>query len=222
MKNLRLWIFVGIIVLLFILNHIFGWSQSITPEMLTAELQRAVHESPVQASLLYIVVSMVSSCVLALPGIVFALVAGAVFGPVWGTLLCWGSMSVGAILSFLAGRYFLRDALRPKLAKNKLLNRYLFEGSQKSDVFLLAVTRLVPVFPFNLQNFAYGITDISLSHYTLYTTLFIFPGTMAYTVAAAGVADASVRTVSLIVAVLTIAATLLIARYLRQKAGIEQ
>ena len=51
---------------------------------------------------------------------------------------------------------------------------------------LLLVTRLLPVFPYNIQNFAYGVTDIALLPYTLYTFLFMAPGVALFTVATAG------------------------------------
>ena len=70
--------------------------------------------------------------------------------------------------------------------KNKTLKRLLFDDVGKSDIVLLAITRLVPIFPYNIQNFAYGITDMSLSHYSLYTFLFMIPGVALYTIGTAG------------------------------------
>ena len=105
------------------------------------------------ACALYCVVAIVGCVVLALPGVLFALAAGAVFGPVVGTVLCWASMTLGACGAFCVGRYFLKDALKPRLEKSQLLNRLLFEGADRSDVFVLAVTRLVPVFPFNFLSY---------------------------------------------------------------------
>ena len=55
------------------------------------------------------------------------------------------------------------------------------------------MTRLVPLFPYNLQNFAYGITDIGFAPYAVYSALFMLPGTAAYTVAAAGLVDPANR-----------------------------
>ena len=122
--------------------------------------------------------------------------------------------------SFLVGRYFLKDALKPKLAKSKALNALLFEGAHKSDVYLLAITRLIPVFPFNLQNFAYGITDIKFIPYAVYSALFILPGTAVYTVGAAGIVDAQNRVLCLVVAVVLFAASFAVAYVLKKKADI--
>ena len=183
-------------------------------------LESLVEQNMALACVSYIILSIAGSVVLALPGVLFALAAGAIFGPILGTLLCWLSMSIGAWGAFLVGRYFLKDALKPKLAQNALLNRFLFEGADRSDVFVLAVTRLVPLFPFNLQNFAYGITDIRFIPYALYSALFILPGTAAYTVGAAGILDAESRIVCVVVAVVLFTFSFGLAWFLKRKAGI--
>ena len=53
--------------------------------------------------------------------------------------------------------------------KNKYLRRWLFEETEKSDILILFITRTIPIFPYNLQNFAYGVTDIKFGRYTLFT-----------------------------------------------------
>lgn len=55
------------------------------------------------------------------------------------------------------------------------------------------ITRLVPLFPYNLQNFAYGVTDMPLKTYAVGTFLFMLPGTAMYTFGTAGLADPSIR-----------------------------
>lgn len=220
MKNVKVWIFVAIIVCILIADHFFAWSTWIASGELSRTLESLVNQNLALACLTYVAFSILGSVVLALPGVLFALAAGAIFGPVLGTLLCWLSMSIGAWGSFLIGRYFLKDALKPKLAQNKLLNRFLFEGADRSDVFVLAVTRLVPLFPFNLQNFAFGITDIRFAPYALYSALFILPGTAAYTVGAAGIVDADNRVICIALAVVLLALSFAAAWFLKRKAGI--
>ena len=221
MRNVKLWAFIGIVALVLVLNHVFGWSDLLLNDGMMDSLSTMMRDQPVLAAFIYCVVSFVGSVVLALPGVLFAISAGVLFGPVEGTLLCWISMSFGASFSFIVGRFFLQDALKPKLEKSPALNRILFEGADKSDVYLLAITRLVPVFPFNLQNFAYGITDIKFLRYSVFSALFILPGTAVYTIAAAGVVDEELRVVCIVVAVILLAATLLVARILKKKADIK-
>ena len=121
--------------------------------------------------------------------ITYALIAGTVFHAFWGTILCALSASISAGISFLMGRYFLHDAIRPKLEKNPYIRKYFFSGEKRNLLFLLFLTRTIPVFPFNLQNYAYGITDISFSLYFIASFLFMIPGTAMYTVAFAGLTE---------------------------------
>lgn len=221
MKYAKVWIFAAVVVAICIANHFLGWSDWIANGELQRMLEGMIGENYVLACVVYVILSIVGSVVLALPGILFALAAGAIFGPVMGTLLCWFSMSLGAIGAFIAGRYFLKDALKPKLEQNKMLNEFLFEGADRSDVFVLAVTRLVPLFPFNLQNFAYGVTDIRFAPYALYSALFILPGTAAYTIGAAGIVDGENRALLIAIAVMLFAISFAVAWVLKKKAHIK-
>ena len=221
MKYAKVWIFAAVVVAICIANHFLGWSDWIANGELQRMLEGMIGENYVLACVVYVILSIVGSVVLALPGILFALAAGAIFGPVMGTLLCWFSMSLGAIGAFIAGRYFLKDAIKPKLEQNKMLNEFLFEGADRSDVFVLAVTRLVPLFPFNLQNFAYGVTDIRFAPYALYSALFILPGTAAYTIGAAGIVDGENRVLLIAIAVVLFAISFAVAWVLKKKAHIK-
>ena len=217
MRNAKLWAFIGTAIVLFVLNMVFGWSDALSGTDAMATMRALLEENVLVAGLVYVLVSIVACVVLMMPGFVFALVAGALFGPVWGTLLCWVAVTAGAVTAFVAGRVFLKDAVKPLLAKSPALNKLLFEGAHKSDLYLLAVTRLVPLFPYNLQNFAYGITDVSFGHYALYSAAFLFPGTAAYTVAAAGLVDEGQRLVCFAVAAVLLAATCVAARMLKER-----
>ncbi len=163
MKNKKLWIFIGMIVLIAVLNQIFGWSSYIGDINNLSFLKRIVEENLAIAVLLYIVFTIVGCVVLALPGVTFAILAGLLFGSVLGTICCSVATTIGAVLAFIVGRYFLKDSIKPLVVKNKYLKKWLFDSSGKNELFVLMITRLVPIFPYNLQNFAYGITDIKFS-----------------------------------------------------------
>lgn len=148
--------------------------------------QQLVASHYLAASLLYLIFTAAACVLLALPGVTFAVVAGALFGPWMGSLYCLLGTTLGAVLSFLVGRYFLRDTLRPLVMKNKYLRNALFSERKESALTLLMITRLLPVFPFNLQNFAYGITDIGIIRYTWATFVFMIPGVLFFTLTTAG------------------------------------
>ena len=149
-------------------------------------LKTMVEENIVAALALYIIITIVGCVVLALPGVTFAVIAGMLFGPIWGSFACLLATTVGAMLAFLVGKFFLKDAVKPMLEKNKLMKKLLFSDDRKSDIIILMITRMVPIFPYNLQNFAYGITDIGFWKYSILTFVFMFPGVSFFTIGAAG------------------------------------
>jgi len=185
-KNLKLIIFVLLIVLIFVLNQKFGWSDYLSNTDNLKFLSAMINEHFALAALIYTGLTVIACVVLALPVVTFAILAAVLFGPWWGTLFCLIATTLGAIIAFIAGRFFLKDSIKPMVEKSALLKRLLFDEADKSDVVLLAITRLVPLFPYNIQNFAYGITDISLTHYSLYTFIFMIPGVALYTIGTAG------------------------------------
>ena len=191
-KNKKLLIFILMVVTIVILNKIFDFSRYLSIEELKG-MKSLVKENFVLAVFIYIFATLVGSILLALPGVSFAIVAGVLFGAVYGTILCTLAAGIGAIISFISGRYFLQDKIKPLAMKNKYLRKYVFEDMKKNEVFILMITRLVPLFPFNLQNFAYGVTDMSLSTYSIFTFIFILPGSAMYTIGAAALVDTAKR-----------------------------
>ena len=185
-KHGKLLVFALIIAAVLILNRQFGWSEILgDPENLRF-LSELIGAHLWQAVALYTVLTVVGCVVLALPGATFALVAGMLFGPWLGILACLGATTLGAAAAFLVGRFFLKDSLKPLAEKNPYLKKLLFEEHSRRDVVVLMITRLVPLFPYNLQNFAYGITDIGFWKYTVCTFVFIAPGVSYFTIGAAG------------------------------------
>ena len=220
MKNKKLWIFGGIILLIVILNHIFDWFSYISTAENLEFMKRIVQNNLPLAILLYMVLTVVGCVVLALPGVTFAILAGLLFGPVIGTICCSLATTIGAVLAFIAGRFFLKDSIGPVVAKNRILKKWLFDDTGCNELFVLMITRLVPVFPFNLQNFAYGITDIRFSTYAIGSLIFMLPGTAMYTVGTAGLADKENRLLYIGIAVVlavvvTIIGMILKKRYLK-------
>lgn len=175
-----------VLAAILVLDRIYGWSDYLGNVENLQFLLDVVQENLLEAALIYSVLTIVGCVVLALPGITFAVFAGLLFGPWLGTFVCLVATTLGAILAFLVGRFFLRDSIKPLVMKNKWMKKVLFDDAGRSDIVVLMITRLVPVFPYNLQNFAYGITDISLTAYSGYTFLFMLPGVALFTIGSAG------------------------------------
>jgi len=129
------------------------------------------------------IVIWVVACVLLLPGLPIAIVGGLIFGAVWGTVWSTVGANLGAALAFLVGRYAARDMVEGWVQKNPTL-RKIDEGVRKQGWRMLMITRLVPIFPFNIQNYVYGLTNISFRTYVAVTLPCMIPGTIAFNFAA--------------------------------------
>lgn len=140
------------------------------------------------APLIFILLYAVAT-VAFLPGTPLSLLAGLVFGPVLGTLWIVIGATIGATLAFLVGRYAARDLVAGWTANNERI-RKLDEGVEKQGWRMLLITRLVPLFPFNLQNYAYGLTKIGLLTYVGLTAVCIIPGAAVYAFAGGALANA--------------------------------
>jgi len=121
----------------------------------------------------------VVATVLFVPGSVLTLGAGAVFGVALGSVCVSISATLGATAAFLVGRYLARDAIARKIEKNEkfaTIDRAVADEGWK----IVFLTRLSPVFPFTLLNYAFGLTRVKLSHYVLASWLGMIPGTVMY------------------------------------------
>jgi uncharacterized membrane protein YdjX (TVP38/TMEM64 family)/rhodanese-related sulfurtransferase len=116
--------------------------------------------------------------VLFLPGSLLTLAGGALFGPLWGTLYNLAGATLGAGLAFLVARYLAADWVQ---ARSGGILKRLVTGVEAEGWRFVAFTRLVPVFPFNLLNYALGLTRIPFPAYLLASATCMLPGALAYT-----------------------------------------
>lgn len=183
---IKISIFIFIVISAILLNNHYGWSSYIRDTKNLEFVKEMMKDNLLLAISIYVILTIIGCVVLAVPGVTFAVFAGILFGPILGTFACLIATTLGASMAFIVGRFFLKDMIKPMLEKNKILKKLLFNDNEKSDLVILMITRMVPIFPYNLQNFAYGITDISFWKYTIYTFVFIFPGVAFFTIGSAG------------------------------------
>jgi len=119
----------------------------------------------------------------ALPGAAITVAAGALFGSLIGVILVSLGSTLGASLAFLISRYFARDATARWISKNERL-RQLDLLTQRHGAVIVAITRLIPLFPFNLLNYAFGLTRVPFGTYVFWSWLCMLPGTVLYVVGA--------------------------------------
>ena len=218
----KIYVFAVGMLVLFLVGKYSGWSEQLLNGDLTQMLQRITEENLPAAISIYLVTTVIGSVAFALPGISFAILAGLLFGPVLGTICCTVAATLGAVAAFLMGRYFLKDTVGAAVRKNPYLRHWLFDETGKKQIWILMITRLVPLFPYNLQNFAYGVTDMPLKTYAAGSFLFMLPGTAMYTLGTAGLADPGIRTACLVGAAILAAAVITAGILLKKKVLAEQ
>ena len=149
------------------------WREQLSIENLTIWVSQLGWLAP-----LVFIACYAAGAVLFLPGLVFTLAGGILFGPLYGTLYNLTGATLGATLAFLAARYIASDWVAQRTGKHLL---QLKNGVEEEGWRFVAFTRLVPLFPFNLLNYALGLTNIRLSHYIISSFVFMIPGGAAYT-----------------------------------------
>ncbi|NIA02642.1 MAG: sulfurtransferase [Planctomycetia bacterium] len=140
-------------------------------------LENWVKEAGAAGPVIYILIYAVGTLFF-LPGSVLTLTGGALFGPVLGTFVNLTGATLGALGSFLIARYLAHDWVANKTGGRI---KTLMDGVETEGWRFVAFVRLVPLFPFNLLNYALGLTRIKLMHYVIATYVFMLPGAIAYT-----------------------------------------
>lgn len=133
---------------------------------------------PVIFIIIYIV-----ACVLFIPGTILTLGAGVIFGVVKGSIIVSTSATLGATAAFLVGRYLARDWVAKKIEGNRKF-KSIDEAVAREGWKIVGLTRLSPVFPFVLLNYAYGLTKVSLRDFFLASLVGMIPGTVMYVTSA--------------------------------------
>ena len=162
--------------------------------------------------------------VLFIPGSVLTLGGGVIFGLWWGSIYVFIAASLGATFAFLIGRYLSRDRVVKYMEahpKFKALDRAVSQEGFK----IVFLTRLCPLFPFNLLNYALGITQVSLKDYVLgsfgmipATILYVYSGSLvgelAAIDAATGYTNPQASAVKWLINIMSFSATVAVTVYI--------
>jgi uncharacterized membrane protein YdjX (TVP38/TMEM64 family) len=173
MKRFGKWIVVGLVVItLSILSAILpvrewirdfvGWVQQLGP-----------------IGVIIFIFAYALATVLFLPGWIFTVSAGLIYGILEGTLVALCGAIIGAALAFLVARYLLRQNIQELTQKNPRFAA-IDEAIGKNGWKIVGLLRLSPLIPFNLSNYFYGITSISFGSYVLVSAVGMIPGTLLY------------------------------------------
>jgi len=128
--------------------------------------------------LIYIVIYILA-CVFFIPGSILTLGAGVLFGVIKGSIIVSIASTLGATCAFLVGRHIARDWVSKKIQSNPKFQA-IDEAVAREGWKIVGLTRLSPVFPFNLLNYAYGLTRVSLRDYFFASWVGMLPGGIMY------------------------------------------
>ncbi|MDF2881880.1 MAG: associated Golgi protein-like protein [Clostridiaceae bacterium] len=144
-----------------------------------SELKLYIKSFGIMAPCVFILMFALAT-VLFVPGLPITVLSGILFGAFWGTVYVVIGSTIGVSLAFFIGRYIGREFVKKMAGKNERMSR-LDNYIKEQGNTILIISRLVPLFPFNLQNYVYGITDIKFGTYFWYSLIFMVPGTFIYT-----------------------------------------
>ena len=176
-STIKILIAVGVVAAVYLVLRYYGVTDDIRLENVP-KIKTWVAGFGKIAPLVYIGLYLVST-VFFLPGSPVTVLAGFVFGPLWGIFYASVASIISISIVFLIARYVARDLVEGWV-KNNAQFRKIDEQVEEQGWRILMFTRLVPIFPFNLQNYAYGITSIRFSTYVLASAIFMLPGTAAF------------------------------------------
>ena len=165
---------VALIITIFILAILFGVGEKL------GALREWIQSLGVLGPAVFVGL-YVLGVVAGIPGSALTVAAGGLFGSWLGVILVSLSSTIGASFSFLIARYFARDAVANWLSRREKFKK-LDRMTEEHGAVMVAITRLVPIFPFNLLNYGFGLTGIPFWTYLFWSWLCMLPGTVLYVV----------------------------------------
>ncbi|OPY64349.1 MAG: TVP38/TMEM64 family inner membrane protein YdjZ [Syntrophorhabdus sp. PtaU1.Bin050] len=149
-------------------------------------LKTLIESTGVLAPIVYMLVYTIAPA-LFLPGLPITIAGGILFGPFWGVVYTIIASTTGACVAFLVSRYLAREWVEGQLKSPRW--RRLDEGVEQHGWKVVAFTRLIPLFPFNLLNYAFGLTKIGFRQYAVTTFVCMLPACIAFIVFSSSLLD---------------------------------
>jgi uncharacterized membrane protein YdjX (TVP38/TMEM64 family) len=175
------WVVMGAIAFLLITSPTFaqgtGNSAGFNPQDLLRSALQWIESLGIIGGIAFIAIYIIAT-VAFLPGSILTLGAGVVFGVFLGAVYVFIGATIGAIAAFLVGRYLARGWISKKITGNQKFAA-IDKAVAKEGFKIVLLTRLSPIFPFNLLNYAFGVTGVSLKDYAL-GSIGMIPGTVMY------------------------------------------
>ncbi|SKC90934.1 TVP38/TMEM64 family protein [Maledivibacter halophilus] len=168
-----------IAVLVIAIGFFIAWKIGLVSKIQDVQAMQSFFKSFGILGYLVFVLVFIASCVFMLPGSMLTIIAGIAFGPIRGGIVSLLGATLGATAAFLVAKYVARGMIEDKIGKNEMFKK-IDDGVEKNGTSFLILTRLVPVFPFSFQNYAYGLTKINISTYFIVSLICMAPGAFIY------------------------------------------
>jgi len=181
-KSVARWLVPAAIAALIVALHLSGASRYLEADQLRGWVASWGRLAPVIYMLIYTVAPA-----LFLPGLPITIAGGILFGPVWGVAFAITGATAGACLAFLISRYVARDCVRARMRTPRW--KRLDDGVEKHGWKIVAFTRLIPLFPFNMLNYAFGITRVRFFDYAVTSFFCMLPACVAFIVFSSSLLD---------------------------------
>ena len=160
---------------------------SLDKRLFSGDVARWVEGFGPWAPLLYVSIYAVAPSFM-FPGIPLTVLGGALFGPLWGMVYASIGATLGASIAFLVARRMGRPWVEKKIKNTRL--QKLDEDVERYGWKVVAVARLIPLLPFNVLNYAFGMTRIPFSRFVAASFIFMLPGVAAYVLFSSSLSDA--------------------------------
>jgi uncharacterized membrane protein YdjX (TVP38/TMEM64 family) len=213
----KLIIFLGFLLAVIVLVKVTGIQSYLDQQ----KLQRWIEGYGAWGPFMYVLIYFIAPS-LFLPGLPITLAGGILFGPFWGIIYAIIGSTGGACIAFLVARHLGREWISHKIQGTNL--EKLDSDVEKQGWKIVAFTRLIPLFPFNLLNYAFGLTRIKFFHYAVTSFIFMLPACIAYIVFSSSLLDlfkgkVSVRLVAGIVLVVIVSSIPIYYKKQKEKRG---
>ena len=176
------------IAILIIIGHHFNLQELFSQSLLWVDSLGWL--APVAFIVIYNIATL-----LFIPGSLLTLKGGCLFGFLWGSIYVLIAATIGATFAFLVGRYISRDWVCQQIG-NKSKFKSIDKAVAKNGLKIVFLTRLSPIFPFNLLNYAFGVTQVSLKDYIL-GSVGMIPGTAMYVYMGSLIGDIAMKNPSI-------------------------
>lgn len=210
---------VAVIVLVFIVANKFGLIDKLKD---VKGLQAWFQGLGLMGYIVYILLFIVIA-IFMLPASALTIVAGITFGSITGGFLALIGATIGGTVAFLLAKYVARDTIVNKFGSNVIFKK-IEKGVAENGTSFLILTRLVPVFPYNIQNYAYGVTSMNVGTFAFVSLITMAPGAFIYAYMAGEIVTNGFSTKLLVqfaLAGLILFVVSLIPKYIAKKKGIK-